>query len=75
MPFRVKTCKSFKKYAPPMPTIGVHTVTKPVQLQVVSPKVESIDIEEFDREYEAFIANLHKQQAIRKQTRVLENYE
>lgn len=73
MPFRVKTCKSFKKYAPP--TIGVHTATKPVQPQVVSPKVESIDIEEFDREYEAFIANLHKQQAIRKQTRVLDDYE
>lgn len=74
MPFRVKTCKSFKKYAP-IPTIGVCTVTKPVQPQVVSPKVDSIDIEEFDREYEAFIANLRKQQAIRKQTRVLDDYE
>lgn len=81
MPFRVKICKSFRKPHTPIPTIGVCTIGRTCHPQIVSftPPVDEIidiDIEEFNKEYEAFVAEQRRLKAERlNQTTIIENYE
>ena len=80
MPFRVKTCNKFRKRYSPIPTIGICTATKSCHPQIVSfsPPLHDdiIDIGEFNKEYEAFVAEQRRLRAERlKQTTIIENYE
>ena len=78
MPFRVKICNKFRKQHTPIPTIGICTANKTCHPQIVSfvPPMRDfvIDIEEFNKEYEAFIAEQRRLNAERQQ-QLLENYE
>ena len=80
MPFRVKICNKFRKRHTPIPTVGICAANKTCNPQTVSfvQPIQEVVIdteEEFNKEYEAFIAEQRRLKAERLKQQLLENYE